>query len=148
MAEAQKDSDRRGVASFKGGTETPGASEQVQVVVTINRPMGKIVKVERIDYAGKRQELSDEDWGKLIRDDEAEEIETALEEAFEAGIAAVFGEEYKDDELDENDEEKALRRLLIAGLINRRPLRRRRITRRLFVGSLIRSRVRKRQQRE
>jgi hypothetical protein len=145
MAEAQKDSDRRGVASFKTGAETTGASEHKQVVVTINAPMGKIVKIEMIDKAGKRQELSDEDWGTLIHDDETGEIEAALEEAFEAGIAAVFGEEYKDDELDEDDEEKAFRRLLIAGLIRRRPVRR--ITQRLFVSGLLRRRIRKSQQR-
>ena len=37
MAEAQKDSERKGVASFKAGTaEAAGASEQEQVVMTIN----------------------------------------------------------------------------------------------------------------
>jgi len=57
MAEAQKESERKGVVSFKGGAEALGASEQEQVVVTINAPMGKIVSVEKIDKAGKRQEL-------------------------------------------------------------------------------------------
>src|SRR5262245_47448531 len=107
MAEAQKDSERKGVASFKGGAEAVGASEEEQVMVTINTPMGRIVKVERIDKAGKRQELAEEDWAKLVGEDEVEEIEAVLEEAFETGVAAVLGEEYDDDEAYEDDEEKA-----------------------------------------
>src|SRR5215475_7502576 len=107
MAEAQKDSERKGVASFKGGTEAVGASEQEQVVMTINVPVGKIVKVEKIDKAGKRHELAEEEWAKLVGNDEAEDIEVALEEAFEAGIAAVLGERYEDDAAYEDDEEKA-----------------------------------------
>src|SRR4051812_43328177 len=108
MAEAQKDSERKGVASFKGA-EAAGASELEQLVVTINAPMGKIVRVEKIDKAGKRQELAEEEWAKLVGDDELEDIEVALEEAFEGGIAAVLGEEYEDDE-DEDEDERGLRR--------------------------------------
>src|SRR5689334_15567175 len=104
MAEAHKESERKGVASFKGGAEAVGASEQEQVVVTINAPMGKIVSVEKIDKAGKRHEVAEEEWAQLVGDDEVEDIEVALEEAFEAGIAAVLGEEYEDDEAYEDDE--------------------------------------------
>jgi len=143
MAEAQKDSERKGVASFKGGAEAAGASEEEQVVVTINAPMGKIVQLEKIDNAGKRQELEEEEWAKLVGDDEVEEIEAALEEAFEAGVAAAFGEEYEDDEAVEDEEEKALRRLLIAGLLRRRRVQRR-ILQRLMVSRLLRRRFLKR----
>jgi len=147
MAEAQKDSERKGVASFKGGAEAVGASEEEQVMVTINTPMGRIVKVERIDKAGKRQELAEEDWAKLVGEDEVEEIEAVLEEAFETGVAAVLGEEYDDDEAYEDDEEKALRRLLIAGLLRRRPVQRR-ILQRLLVSRLLHQRVLKRTRRQ
>jgi hypothetical protein len=143
MAEAQKDSERKGVASFKGGAEAAGASEEEQVVVTINAPMGKIVRLEKIDKAGKRQELEEEEWAKLVGDDEVEEIEAALEEAFEAGVAAALGEEYEDDEAVEDEEEKALRRFLIAGLLRRRRVQRR-ILQRLMVSRLLRRRFAKR----
>ena len=56
MADAQE-SERKGVASFKGGAEAAGASELEQVVVTMNAPTRRIVKVERIDKAGKRKIL-------------------------------------------------------------------------------------------
>src|SRR6185436_13704137 len=98
MAEAQKESERKGVASFKGGAETAGASEQEHVMLTISAPTGKIVSVEKIDKAGKRQELPEEELAKLVGEDEVADIEVALEEAFEAGIAAVLGEEFEDEE--------------------------------------------------
>jgi hypothetical protein len=145
MAEAQKESERKGVTSFKG-TEAGGAPEEEQVVVTINASMGKIVRVEKIDKAGKGQELTEEQWAKLVGDDEIEEIEAALEDAFEAGVAAVLGEEYEDDEA-EDDEEKTLRRLLIGGLLFRRPVRRR-ILQRLLLPRLLRRRLLKRRPRQ
>jgi hypothetical protein len=100
MAEAHKESERKGVASFKGGPEGVGVSEEEQLVVTIDAPTGRIVSVEKIDKGAKRQELTEEEWAKLVGNDEVEEIEAALEETFEAGIAAVLGEEYEDDEAD------------------------------------------------
>jgi hypothetical protein len=137
MAEAQKESERKGVASFKGGAEAVGASEQEQVVMTINTPMRKIVRVEKIDKAGKRHEIPEEEWAKLVGEDELEDIQVALEEAFEAGIAAVLGEEYEDDEADEDDDERALRRFLIRELQRRRPVQRR-ILQRVLVSRLLR----------
>ena len=134
MAEAQKESERKGVASFKAGAE--GGSEEQQVVVTI-APMGKVVRGEKIDKTANRHELTEDEWTKLVGGDEVEEIEAALEEAFEAGIAAVLGEEYED------DEEKTLRRLLIAGLLRRRSVQHR-IHQRLLVSRLLRGRLRKR----
>ena len=147
MADAQKESDRKGVASFKGGAEAAGASEQEQVVVTINTPMGKIVSVEKIDKAGKRQELAEQEWAQLVGEDEVEDIDVALEEAFEAGIAAVLGEEYEEDESYEEDEERALRRFLIRGLMRRRPVQRR-ILQRVLVSRLLRRRSLKRPARQ
>jgi len=144
MAEPQKDSER--VASFKGGTESVGASEEEQVVVTINARMGKIVKVERIDKAGAHEELEEKEWAKLVGDNEVEEIEAALEEAFERGVAAVLGEEYEEEDSYEGDEERAVRRLLIRGLL-RRPVQRR-ILQRLLVSRLLRRRVLKRRTRQ
>jgi hypothetical protein len=121
---------------FKGGAETVGAAdEEQQLVVTINPAMGGIVRVERVDKAGKRQELAEEEWAKLVSEDEVEEIETGLEEAFEAGIAVVLGDAYDEDEASEDNQERALRRLLIGRLL-RRPVRRR-ILQRILVSRLL-----------
>jgi hypothetical protein len=141
MAEAQKESERKGVTSFKGGAEAIGASEQEHLVLTINAPMGKIVRVEKIDKAGKHQELAEEEWTKLVGDDDGEDIEVALEEAFEAGIAAVLGERYEDE--GEDDEEKAVRRFLIHELLGPHPVQRR-ILQRVLVSRVLRRRILKR----
>ena len=136
MAEPQRESERKGVASFKAGAEGSAAEEEQQLTVTINPAMGGIVRVERVDKAGKRQELMDEEWAKLVGEDEVDEIETALEEAFEAGIAVVLGDTYEEEEAYEDDEERALRRLLVGGLL-RRSIRRR-ILQRVLIGRLLR----------
>ena len=134
MAETQRDSERKGVASFKAGSESAGAAEEEQqVVVTINS--GRIVKVEKVDKSGKRQELAEEDLTKLAGEDELEEIESSLEESFEAGVAVALGEEYDVDEADEDEEERSVRRLLLGGLLRRKV--RQRILQRMVVGRLL-----------
>jgi hypothetical protein len=105
--------------------------------------MGKVVKVEKLDKSGKRHEIMEEEWTALVGDDETEDIEVALEEAFEAGIAAVLGDPYDDDQADEDDEEKAVRRLLIHRLLGRHPVQRR-ILQRVLVNRLLRRRLLKR----
>jgi len=134
MAETQRDSERKGVASFKAGSESAGAAdEEQQVLVTINA--GRVVKVEKVDKSGKRQELAEEDLTKLAGEDELEEIESSLEESFEAGVAVALGEEYDADEADEDEEEKSVRRLLLGGLLRRKV--RQRILQRMVVGRLL-----------
>ena len=134
MAETQRDSERKGVANFKAGSESAGApEEEQQVLVTINS--GRIVKVEKVDKSGKRQELAEEDLTKLAGEDELEEIESSLEESFEAGVAVALGEEYDVDEADEDEEEKSVRRLLLGGLLRRKV--RQRILQRMVVGRLL-----------
>jgi hypothetical protein len=146
MAEAHKESERKGVASFKGA-EAAGASEEEQMLVTINAPTGKILRVEKIDKAAKRQELAEEDWAKLVGGNEVDAIEGALEQAFEAGVAAILGEEYDDEAYEDNedDEEQALRRILIGGLLRRRPVQRR-ILQRVLLSRLLRRQLPKRPQ--
>ena len=129
--------------------ESPGSrrerlgqnEETEQMVLTIGATTGDVVKIEKIDKSGKRDEVSEEDCAKLAGEDEVEEIEAALEEAFEAGIAGALSE---DDEDDLDDEERAMRRLLIGGLLRRRPVLtrlRRRSLRRLLLRRLLRRRL-------
>jgi hypothetical protein len=140
MADSQRESERKGVSSFKTGPEAAGPPvEMEQLVVTINPAMGTIVKVEKLDKAGKHQELSEEACAKLVGADEVEEIEAALEEAFEAGVAGVLGEEYETQEGYEDDEEKAIRRFLISDLLIPRSVRRR-IMHRLLLSRMFRRR--------
>src|SRR6516165_10383825 len=121
MADAHRESERKGVSSFKAGRE----EEIEQLVVTINPAMGGIVRVEKIDKAGKHEELSEEECGRLVGEDEVEEIEAALDEAFEAAVVSVVGEEDQAGGKSEDDEDKAIRRFLIGDLLIPRAVRRR-----------------------
>ena len=139
MADAYKESERKGVSSFKAGPE----QEIEQLVVTINPAMGGIVKVEKIDKAGNHQEFSEQECGKLFGEDEVEEIQGALDEAFEAAVASVIGDGDRAEEEYEDDEEKALRRFLISDLLIPRAVRRR-ILHRLLLSRMLRRKFRKR----
>src|SRR6516225_8410565 len=121
MADAHRESERKGVSSFKAGPE----AELEQLVVTINPAMGGIVKVEKIDKAGKHEELSEEECGRLIGEDEVEEIQDALDEAFEAAVVSVTGAEDGTEGEYGDDEEKSVRRFLISELLIPRAVRRR-----------------------
>ena len=143
MADAHRESERRGVSSFKTGSE----EETEQLVVTINPAMGGIVKVEKIDKSGKREDLSEEECGKLVGEDEVEEIQAALDEAFEAAVMSVIGDEDQAEEEYGDDEEKALRRFLISDLLIPRAVRRR-ILHRILLSRMLRRRFRKTRQRQ
>ena len=143
MADAHRESERKGVSSFKTGTE----EEMAQLVVTNNPAMGEIVKVEKIDKAGKHEELSEEECGRLVGEDEVEEIEAALDEAFEAAVVSVIGETDHAEGDYEDDEEKAIRRFLISDLLIPRAVRRR-ILHRLLLSRMLRRRVHKARQRQ
>jgi hypothetical protein len=143
MADAHRESERKGVTSFKAGPE----EEMEQFVVTINPAMGGVVKVEKIDKAGKHEELSEEEYGKLIGEDEVEEIQDALDEAFEAAVVSVMGDGDQAEREYEDDDEKAIRRFLISDLLIPRAVRRR-ILHRLLLSRMLRSRFRKTRQRQ
>ena len=144
MADAHRESERKGVSSFKGAAE----EGMEQLVVTINPAMGGIVKVEKIDKAGKHVELLEAECGRLVGEDEVEEIQAALEEAFEAAVMSVVGDgDRGEEEQEDDDEEKALRRFLISDLLIPRAVRRR-ILHRLVLSRLLRRRFRKNRQRQ
>ena len=143
MADAYRESERKGVSSFKAGPE----EEMAQLVVTINPAIGEIVKVEKIDKAGKHQELSEQECGKLVGEDEVEEIQAALDEAFEAAVVSVIGEGDQADEEYEDDDEKAIRRFLITDLLIPRAVRRR-ILHRLVLSRMLRRKFRQPRQRQ
>jgi hypothetical protein len=134
MADANRESERKGVSSFKSAPEEE-----------MNPAVGGIVKVEKIDKAGKHEELSDEECATLVGEDEVEEIQDALEEAFEAAVMSVIGEEDQAERENEDEEEKAIRRFLINDLFIPRAVRRR-LLHRLLLSRLLRRRLRQRQE--
>jgi hypothetical protein len=100
-------------AAAAGGTE--------QLLLTLSVATGEIVRVEKLDPAGKRHELSEGEYAQLAVDDGADELDAALEEAYEAGVEDALGEDGEDEP---GDEELALRRLAVGRLLVRGMLRR------------------------
>ena len=145
MADANRESERKGVSTFKSAPE----EEMKQLVVTINPAMGGIVKVEKIDKDGKHEELSDEECARLVGEDEVDEIQDAIDEAFEAVVMSAIGDEDEAEREndDEDEEEKAIRRFLINDLLIPRAVRRR-VLHRLLLSRMLRRRLPKGQQRQ
>ena len=131
--------DKESAASRREPSRLASADETEQLVLTVSTATGHIIKIERLDKAGKREELSDAQCAELAGDDEVEEIEAGLEEAFETGVAATLGEDDED-----ADDGESIERLLIGRLVERRPgLRglRRRFLHRLLLRRLLRRRI-------
>jgi hypothetical protein len=135
MVETKESSRNEDPSTGKRPSSKASASEETeQLVLTLNPAKGEVLKVERIDRNGHRRELSEDEIGGLAGKDDADDLEAALEEAYGGGILDVLGE---GDE-DEDEEEIALRRLLVARLLGRQVVRRR--LRRLVIGRALRRR--------
>jgi hypothetical protein len=87
------------------------------VALTIDVDTSRIVKVEKVDNAGARRDLSEDDAASLTKGNTVPTLEALIEQAFEAGIACVVGDEGEQDETQESDDEAALRRLLLIPLM-------------------------------
>ena len=84
-----------------------------QIVFTMRAPSGEVVKVEKVDAGGNRHELSREDISGLVGKNEVNEIEDALDEAFEAGICSLLDPSGEVEENPETEDELAFRRELL-----------------------------------
>jgi hypothetical protein len=93
------------------------------VAFTIDADSGRIVKVEKVDIAGARRDLSDEDAASLTKGRTVPTLEAIIEQAFEAGIACVLGDGIEQDEGQESKDDAALSRLLLMPLMERTPAR-------------------------
>jgi hypothetical protein len=111
------------------------ADSTEQLILTIRAAKGEVIKIEKIEVDGKRREISKEEVTALVGKDELNEIENALDEAFEAGISGVLDPGGEVEESVETEEETALRRALLTLIVGtevRRRLRHR-IVRRLIL---------------
>jgi len=105
---------------------------------TIDASTGQVVKFETLDATGVRHELSDEEKASLAQEG-SERLEEALEEAFEAGIDCVLGENGHG-ETEESEQDAQLRHLLLTPLIKGSPAKRllqREVLGRVILGTLI-----------
>jgi hypothetical protein len=100
--------------SKRGGPQATPVGDTEQLVITLSVATGEIVNVEKIDRAGRRHELTDEDFAELAVDDVTDELDAALEDAYDTGLADALGEDA---------EELALERLVAGRLSVRTMLR-------------------------
>jgi hypothetical protein len=110
------------------------------VAFTVDAANGRIVSVERVDSAGVRQELSEDERARLTKHDSKATLDRVIELAFEAGIACVLGEEADEAERPESQEDAELSRLLLRSLLENstaRQLMHRDVLSRAIVGTLI-----------
>jgi hypothetical protein len=91
---------------------------------TIDASTAQIVKLETLDASGARRELSEEEKASLAQAGAEAGLEEFVEEAFEAGIACVLGEDERQHATAEPAEEAELRHLLLTPLIEHSPVKR------------------------
>ena len=104
-----------------------------RLIFTVRPASGEIVDVEKIDSTGARGDLSEEEY-RDIAAGSGEEIESALEAGFEAGIGAIVQDDdllerfvllqllvsRRDEPVVQNLRRTMLRRMLFAKLLRRR----------------------------
>jgi len=116
-------------------TTTPNTE---QFIITRNVVTGDIVSVETVDSSG-RAVISDEVARKLIGNDEFEELDGALNEAFDGGVTMLL-DDSDDDEGDADADDyghAALLRALAIAIAGRRAMRRLATARRNLIQKLI-----------
>lgn len=85
------------------------ANAEQKLIVTLNAATHEIVNIERLDVAGRRQQLSEADCAALAGDDDVEDLVGAAQEAYEAGVTEGLDAE---DEQDAADDDIVLWQLL------------------------------------
>jgi hypothetical protein len=127
--------EREPQAAKRAGTRSAGDEETEQLIFTLRAATGEIIRVEKADAAGKRGELPKDEAVELVGKQNLDEVEAALDEAFEAGICSVLDPESEHETSEETAEETELRRTLLKLIIGREIRRRlqRRIVQRLIL---------------
>ena len=123
---------------------TASAPEQASpadlVALTVDAANGRIVKIEGVDGAGARHDLSDEQRARLAGSPAKATLEGVIEQAFQAGIDCVRGAEAGGGEAAESKEDAELSHLLLRSPIERsgaKRLLRRDLLHRAIVATLI-----------
>ena len=86
---------------------------------TIDASTGQITKLEKVDSAGTRRPLSEQDKISLQSSKSWHTLEAIVEQAFEAGIACLLGNGDEKNEAQELEDEAEVRRTLLQALMER-----------------------------
>jgi hypothetical protein len=132
----------------KSGRATPRTSKPASesspdaglITATIEAATGRIVAVGSLDGSGEPIALTRDRRARLSKQSGAATLEDLFEQAFEAGIASVLGDDAGGVEANESAEDMALRRQILRPMIMNsaaRRLMRREVLGRAMVGTLI-----------
>jgi len=127
--------DKQPHAAKREPSRPSGVTEIEQLIFTLRPASGEVLKIEKVDAAGKRSELPKDETVTLAGKQNLDEIDAALDEAFEAGIFSVLDPGGDDEAPEENAEDIELRRILLKLIIGREVRRRlqRRVAQRLIL---------------
>src|SRR5215470_4933600 len=114
---ANPDDTKRETQGSSERKQKPSATQPELFTITFNAGTGEVVRFERIDANGVRQDLSESDRARLAAEENEGRLGGILEQAFEAGISCVLGGRANLDDERESEEEAELRRLLLRQLI-------------------------------
>ena len=101
----------------KGSGPKSSLADQDLLTVTIDAKTGQIVKIERVNGSNAHHELTAEEKADLAKESGRATLEAIIEQAFEAGIAYVLGDEGDEDDPMESEKDANLRHLLLRPLI-------------------------------
>jgi len=101
----------------KGSGPKSSLADQDLLTVTIHAKTGQIVKIERVNGPDAHHELTAEEKASLAKESGRATLEAIIEQAFEAGIAYVLGDEGDEDDPMESEKDANLRHLLLQPLI-------------------------------
>jgi hypothetical protein len=124
----------------KSPTTSEPASDSDLLTITIQAKTGQIIKIQSAEGSDGRNELSDQERADLLKKGSKDTLESLIEQAFEAGIACVLGDQIGRSEAEESEEEADLRHLLLEPLIRQSPVRRlmqREVLSRAFLGTVV-----------
>lgn len=127
--------------SKPASASTPDQSASVDLVsFTVESASGRLVKIESVDAAGTRHDLGDEEKARLIRANAKTTLQGLVEQAFQAGIDCVLGEDAGEKDAPESKEDAELARLLLQSLMERSGVKRlvqRDVLEQAIIGTLI-----------
>jgi hypothetical protein len=124
--------------------EARAASKTEQITITRDVATGDVLGIETTDSSGRRVAISEESLRAIAGEDEFEELEDALNEAFESGVTMLFDEADDENGIPDTLDRTAILRALAIALAGRRAARRFERTRQnLFRRLLLRRVVRR-----
>jgi hypothetical protein len=120
------------------------ASPPRRLAFTLDASSGEIIKIENVDSAGQRRELSKAERLDLAKEHVGIGVEALLERAFEAGVACLLDDDDGKEDESETEDEAGVRRVLLQHLMERtlaaRSLRRE-VLRKAIVQTLIQDNI-------